>query len=126
MIYVVLFYIVLMTAYFIIKIKHRESATSVFTSFMLYSVLLLILLCIVTVNYFFPPVVTHNVQLYNNLIVPGLVFMFLFIVNLAIYMVRLYVRKWNLVILKNIQIGATASGSTDRTRMRRQRIEKVY
>jgi hypothetical protein len=53
---------------------------------------------LVTINFFYPPFLTPNSTAYVKLLIPSLLFLYLFIVALAIYMVRLYINKWKVTL----------------------------
>lgn len=98
MIYVSSFYSVLIIVYiFQLYVKKKPFSVHIRLS-LAFAVLVGFFQALVTVNFFYPPFLTPNTTAYVQLLIPSLLFLYLFIVALAVYMVRLYINKWKVTI----------------------------
>lgn len=94
LIYVSSFYSVMMIVYmFQLHVRGKELTTQLRISFS-FAILIGLFQGLVTINFFYPPFLLPNSAAYVKLLIPGLLFLYLFIVTFAIYMVRLYINKW--------------------------------
>jgi len=103
LIYVSSFYCFLMSIYILVNWQKSRPASNFFSWVSFFTFLLVGFQGLVTVNFFFPPFLVQNNSIYTQLLIPALLFLYLFIICAAIYVMRLYLNKWNMVLLYKLK-----------------------
>jgi hypothetical protein len=101
LVYVVLFYLFLVIAY-VVFTKERSLVPFSFISFVCLLFALLLYQTLIAINFFARPIFVRDYATYEKVLVPFLVMLYMLLATVAMYIVRLYFKKGQEVVLADL------------------------